>query len=247
MHTRTRHRSSRPSRLVRDRIDSVPTWVLLIQLFIGLGWLRAGVEKVISTEWRSGVELDRFLVEHGDVTVWWYRPFVDLAVEPSLVAVSAVVMLGQLAIGTALIVGRGVGPALAVGMLLNLHFVAAGAVDPSVFYLLAQGAVALWLVESSARRRTSILAAGTTVGAAALAVVSVSGISNLHPAEVVDDPALMLSMVGVLAALAGVDSLRRRGTARRSGQRPASTAFATGSYSRSTRSRPVNVSASITR
>ena len=30
---------------------------------------------------------------------------------------------------------------------MNLNFIAAGAVDPSIFYVLAQGAVALWLAE----------------------------------------------------------------------------------------------------
>lgn len=59
-------------RLATDRIADCPAWVLVTQLFIGFGWNRAAVEKIIDTSWWSGDALSRFLEAQSGRTVSCY-------------------------------------------------------------------------------------------------------------------------------------------------------------------------------
>ena len=195
--------------VARDRLDAFPPWVLLIQAFIGLGWLRTGVEKVIKSSWWSGEYLGEFIDTHQGSTLVWYEPFLDFIVAPNAAAISFIVMMAEFAIAAALLSGRRQGVALAAGMFLNLHFIAAGAVTPSVFYLLAQGAVVLWLAEHSQIRHLTKIYETALIGSAALIGLSLPVIKTLDPAEVIEDPAIMLATVGVLTAGLALD-LRRR-------------------------------------
>lgn len=197
------------SSVVADRVAGLPAWVVLTQLFIGLGWLRAAAEKVIDPGWWRGEVIASFLTEHGDRTLAWYEPFVDLVVSRYSVVFVVIVVLAQLAAGASLVTGRFVALGLAVGMFLNLNFMAAGAVSPSAFYLLSQGAVALWLVERSParprlRRRLHVAA----VAAATAGVLSLPFVSTLHPAHVIDDPAVMFALGGALTVV-GCDLAHR--------------------------------------
>lgn len=169
----------------------------MIQLFIGLGWVRAAVEKLIDPQWWSGDTLGVFLTEHQASTVSWYQPFLDLIVGPNVVIISLVVFGLQFLAGALMLSGRQIPAALAIGSFLNLHFIAAGAVTPSVFYLLAQAAVAFWLLERSGADLNSGLRVGATA-ALAIALMSVVSISTLHPAEVIDDPGIMLVTAGLI-------------------------------------------------
>lgn len=187
--------------LVTERLTGSPAWVLAIQLFIGLGWLRAATEKMIDPTWLSGEYLTSFLAEHEPLTVGWYRPFLDAFVAPNIWLVSAIVLVLQLGAGVSLVSGRFVHAGLAAGMFLNLQFVAAGAVDPSVFYLLSQGAVALWLFDRSRTPERRLWLWVAAVAGGTLAVISAPFISTLHPAEVIHDPALMLVTGGLLTLL----------------------------------------------
>lgn len=85
-------------------------------------------------------------------------------------------------------------------MTMNVNFIAVGAVTPSVFYLLAQGAVLLWLLERRNSLRGRAIATATII-AVVLAIGSAPWIATLHPAEVIHDPALMMVTAGSLAAL----------------------------------------------
>ncbi len=186
---------------LRAYIHRTPSWVVLIQAFIGLGWLRAGVEKAISLDWWTGAELEAFVAEQSAMTLGWYEPFLQWFVLPAAPFVAAVVMVAQFAVAAGLLTGRRVGLALGVGMFLNLHFIAAGAVTPSVFYLLSQGALALWMAERSSRRETQFALEATGASSVALAVAHVPWIETLAPAEVIHDPAIMLATAGGLAAV----------------------------------------------
>lgn len=204
--------TSAPERLLtaaRDRLDAFPPWVLLIQAFIGLGWLRAAVEKAIDSSWWSGEYLGDFLVAQQDLALAWYEPFLNFIVAPNAVAISFIVMIAQFAIGGALLAGRRQGLALGAGMFLNLMFIAAGAVTPSVFYLLAQGAVALWLAERSRRRDLTKLYDMALLGGATLTGLSLPLTETIDPAEVIHDPAIMLATAGGFTAGLALD-LRRR-------------------------------------
>ena len=206
MHTATptkesEHRQSATRRLIRDRFDALPAWVVLTELFIGLGWLRAVAEKLIDPAWWRGETIERFVAEHANTTLDWYGPFLDRVVLPFTPLIAAVVVLGQLVAGLSLATGRRLGIGLAVGMFLNIHFLAAGAVTPSAFYLLGQGALALWLCEQTASgARARALRISAAVGAF-VAGLNTPFISTLHPAEVIEDPAIMLAFAGALTAL----------------------------------------------
>lgn len=196
--------------LVTQRVAGLPAWVVVTQLFIGLGWLRAAVEKVIDPAWWRGEVIESFVAAHEGQTLLWYEPFLDLLVSPYAIVVAVVVVVAQLAAGASLVTGRFVGAGLAVGMVLNLHFLAAGAVNPSAFYLLSQGALALWLVDQGpadawTRRRLHMVA---SAGAAA-AVVSLPLISTIEPHALIDDPAAMFVLGGLLAIVGCVLTLRQ--------------------------------------
>lgn len=194
--------ASRISELITKRLGKLPSWVVLTQLFIGLGWLRAAGAKAIDLSWWSGEYIRRFAADHQDVTLGWYQPFLDNVVLPAVPLVALVVILGQVFAGLTLVSGRYVGAGLAVGILLNLQFLAAGAVDPSAFYLLAQGAMALWLAEGSRTAQTDKRLMVAASIAVFLGALSLPFISTLHPARVIEDPAIMFAFGGALAAMA---------------------------------------------
>lgn len=189
--------------LVERRVGRLPVWVMVTQLFIGAGWLRAAAEKVIEPSWWSGAELRDFLASTSELALPWYQPFIETIVAPGAILIALVVMLGQLFAGLSLVTGRRLGLGLGTGVFLNLHFLAAGAVNPSAFYLLAQGCVALWMVErhlgsDEVRRRLGVGAMVATF----VAGLSLPSIATLHPAEVIDDPAAMFAFLGVLVTMA---------------------------------------------
>lgn len=181
-----------------------PPWVVMVQLFLGFGWLRAVAEKIIDPEWWTGAAIERFLVDHRGRALEWYEPFVSRVVEGNLVLVAATVVAIQLFAGLALLGGRQTGLAIGLGVLLNLNFVAAGAVNPSAFYLVMQGALALWLFEQGRHRLKLVYLDVSAVVLGMLGLASIRFISTVHPAEVIDDPAAMLSFMGVLAVVANI-------------------------------------------
>lgn len=177
-------------------------WVVITQLFFGLGWLRAFAEKAISIDWWTGTTIRSFVAEHEGLALPWIEPLLAV-VDGVAPLMAALVLVLQLGVGLALVANRHVPRALLVAAGLNLVFLAAGAVAPSAFYLLGQGAVALWLVgRRPAEPGLSRWLRLATAVAVALAVISAPFITTLHPAQVIDDPAIMIVLLGGLTALA---------------------------------------------
>ena len=186
---------------ITRRFNDPPPWVILTQLFIGLGWLRAATEKVIDPAWWRGEVITDFVETHSEQTLPWYDPFLDIAVLPAATSFTLIVVLAQLIAGTSLVTGRYLPIGLSVGIMLNLHFMAVGAVAPSAFYLLAQGSLALWLCEGPASAgRIRNLRTVSAVSAASV-LVNLPFITTLRPNEVIDDPAAMFAFGGALTAL----------------------------------------------
>lgn len=192
----------RRSSLRRPSVTLGSSSVLLfpVRMFLGFGWLRAGVEKMIDGSWWTGDYLSRFLIEQRTRSLPFMEPLIDNVFEPFAEVISLVVMLLQLAIGIAFVTGRRLRPALWIGVTLNVVFVAMGAVDPSVFYIVIQlsllAAVSLGVFGGS-RREPNPISLGLKVGAAAaLAPLAMT----VHPAEVIHDPAIILVTVALLAA-----------------------------------------------
>lgn len=186
--------------LILQRLRATPVWVVLIQTFIGLGWLRAATEKVIDGDWWSGAVIQDYLAEHADTRLPWFDTFAELFVEPNLNAVIVGVVMLQAMIGLALVTGLGRRLALAAGIGLNLVFVAGGAVNPSVFYLLAQVAMLLWVLESRWDRNSEQLAFLTMGAGWVIALASLPFMRTIDPMAVIDDPAVMLATFGGLVS-----------------------------------------------
>ena len=201
-HTRPRDAGDTARTLIKERITGIPSWVLLTQLFIGFGWLRAVAEKVINVDWWTGGVIGTFVSAQSDVALGWYRPFLEVVVSPAAPLVALVVICAQLVAGASLVTGRRLGLGLTIGIFLNLHFLAAGAVTPSAFYLLAQGALALWLAEQTHTGATATRLSVAAIVAVFLAGLSVPFASTIHPADVIEDPALMFAFGGLLTTAA---------------------------------------------
>ena len=197
--------TTRPSLADRllGRWSDLPPWAVVTQLFFGLGWLRATGEKVISIDWWTGATIETFVAEHQGATLGWFQPTLDAAVGLGSAGLAVGVLATELAIGLGLVLNRGSRPALAAALALNLAFVAIGAVNPSAFYLIGQGALALWMVgRRAATPGLSRALRFTTAAAVALAAVSLPFVATVHPADVIDDPAIMVVLLGGLTALA---------------------------------------------
>jgi len=201
---------------VSERLMAWPPWVVVVQIFIGLGWMRAVTEKVISWEWWTGATINDFLFAHRNEAVHVYEPFLQHAVSPHLVTTAVIVVLAQLFAATTLLTGRFVTAGLTVGIFLNLNFLSAGAVNPSAFYLLAQGSVALWLAGRHVHLATVRARLGrTAVASALLGASAVPSIRTIAVADVIDDAAIMLLTAGFLASLACELTLRHHRQANR--------------------------------
>lgn len=210
-----------------DHIDAKAAYLLPMRLFIGLGWLRAGVEKLLDPNWAGGDSLHAFLTEQmagGDVYFPFYAQFIHQVFLPNAAALAWIVLIGQLLVGAAIASGTLTNAALLGGLFMNLNFILAGRVDPSAFYVVIQlalffgnaGAVVgvdAWL----SRRVPSLFAAAQTEpyrptaaerqllrGAALLAAIAallaVPFIREFGP-QSVTDPAMLLFILGGVAAL----------------------------------------------
>ncbi len=175
--------------------------MLLIQVFIGFGWLRAASEKIIDPAWWSGDVIRQFVVSQQDNTLPWFEPFLDYVVIPMAPVVALVVVALQLLVGVSLLTGRRLAIGLGVGIGMNLCFLAAGAVTPSAFYLLAQGAVLLWMAERRPTPRKADWLQDVAAVSAFFAALNLPLIRTVHPAHVIEDPAMMFSFGALLAAM----------------------------------------------
>ncbi|NND76384.1 MAG: hypothetical protein HKN44_15405 [Ilumatobacter sp.] len=166
-------------------------------LFLIAGWFRAGVEKVIDPTWWTGDNLIGFLDEQRDTMLPFFVPFADHVVGPLAPVVAWLVVWTQLSIAVCLATNRHVRPALWAGIVLNLSFTLAGRVNPSAFYLVMQVTLLFALSRPIATHIATRRAALWLVPAVALAPFA----RTLDPHHVIDDPALMLSFVSLLAAV----------------------------------------------
>ena len=200
--------------------------LLPVRLFLALGWLRAGVEKAIEPSWWRGDGLRSYLAEQlttGAVTITPYRAVMDDLWRPLATPLGIAVLATQLLVGLALLVGYRTRAALTVGIVLNVQFILAGSVDPSVFYLVL--AIALFAVDPADLPGVDQLRAvdppwrwtvprpsNRTLGVAT-GIVAVAGaallpfVRTIDPARVVEDPAVILLTVTGMAVLTAI--LRR--------------------------------------
>ena|GEM_PF-979975 len=196
--------------LIDERFDDRPSWIVLIEMFIGLGWIRAATEKVIAGDWWDQTVIRTFVGQHEGLTIPWFRPVVDNIFLPGAGVLVILIPAGQLVAGLCILTARRLHQGIFIGMTMNLTFILIGAVDPSIFYLMLQAVLALWLFENRPITSLGVSYLKWIVGlAVVLTVASLPFIRTIDPAHVVEDPAMILVTYGLSIASAGLIALRR--------------------------------------
>lgn len=193
-----RHPSPEPNR------DTAVVMLLPLRLFLAAGWLRAAAEKLIDPQWWNGNKLRSFLTTQHDAALPFFRPIMQNVITPGAQTVAIVLVLTQLAAGIAIAIGKPLRLALRWVVFMNVVFVVAGRVNPSAFYLVMEIVLLFAIADGTIGVRPSlpsqrtVVAAGVSAGAA-LALTPY--IRTIEPSEVIDDPAMMLSFVGMMIAV----------------------------------------------
>ncbi len=209
-------------------------YLLPLRVFIGLGWLRAAVEKIIDPAWYDGTALTVFLQQQlgwSQEAFPFYGTLMETVFLPGATVLGIIVILVQLFAGLAILFGAYTNAGLLVGLVMNVNFVLAGAVDPSTFYIVIQlvlffgGAGTVLGVDASRATGTHspLLTAPTAVdreraqhrrvygfiAAVCLifAVAMTPYVSTLAPATVVEDPAMILVVLALFGAGASATSV----------------------------------------
>ena len=79
-------------------------YLLPLRLFIGLGWFRAGLEKLTDPMWRSGYKLQQFFEEQvftAQIPFLGYETLVITLFAEQVIFLSGLIMIGQLLCGIA--------------------------------------------------------------------------------------------------------------------------------------------------
>jgi uncharacterized membrane protein YphA (DoxX/SURF4 family) len=179
--------------------------VLPLRIFLAAGWLRAAAEKLISQKWWNGGELRSFLVVQHSTALPFFRPVMDHAFAPAAIPVTMLVILGELACGIALVIGRSMRLALYTGVVMNIAFVLCGRVNPSAFYLAMEMALLFAIAGGAIGRTPSRPGRHTLTFAGAwlmLGAAFVPSIRTIQPAQVIADPAIMITFLCVVTAAA---------------------------------------------
>jgi uncharacterized membrane protein YphA (DoxX/SURF4 family) len=179
--------------------------VLPLRIFLAAGWLRAAAEKIISQKWWNGGELRSFLVAEHSMGLPFLRPVMDHVFAPAAIPVTVLVILGELACGIALVIGRSMRLALYTGVVMNVAFVLCGRVNPSAFYLVMEIALLFAIADGAIGRTPSRPGRHTLTFAGAwlvLGAVFVPYIRTLEPAQVIADPAIMMTFLCMITAAA---------------------------------------------
>ena len=191
------------ARVFGARYRGIPAAVLLPQLFLGFGWLRAAVAHGVSPGWWTGDEILRFVDIDTSAAIEVYEPFLAHVVRPLPALTAAIVLLIELLVGVMLVANVRPLSAVFVGAFLNLQFILAGIVNPSTFYLVISLVVVLWRMERTVSLSTSRRLA-RTVGmvAGVLTLLLVPFITDPSPAHAIEDPAIVLIFLSLLFAVA---------------------------------------------
>lgn len=223
-----------PIQFVRNELQKDNVYLLPLRLFIGIGWIRASLEKIITPEWLNGTELTKFFYQQlsgGEVVFPYYRHLITSLFAPHSLALSWIIMIGQMLVGLAILFGAFTNFALLWGLFMNVNFVLAGMVSPSAFYIVIQTALlvanagAVFGLDHFLSRRVSFSLMSAQAGrdrkfwrleracfflASLLAVVigaiSIPFIHDYSPHSV-DDPAMLMLILALITGLSALVTL----------------------------------------
>lgn len=210
------------SELKRER-----AYLLPLRLFMGLGWLRTGVEKAMQADWLSGELLAHKLshqVSAGEVYFPFYEMLVNDLFLPNVLLMSWIILIAEFAVGLGIMFGTFTNGALLGALFMNLNFVMAGWVNPSAFYIIIQvlllvkgsGMVLggdqligryfdnVWLVSEApiklsiaSRRAMAVLTGAFWV----LGATCLLYVRDFTPGGSVDDPAMLMFIMSMMTGI----------------------------------------------
>ena len=200
------------------RAEAMPRaalYLVPIRIFIGLGWLRSGVEKVPDAGWWTGDTLRAFIDTQlaNGLVLRPLAPLLSGPIDTWAPEISAAVAVTQLMIGVCIVLGWRTTVALLAGIVMNLTFLSAGRTDPNVFYLLVAWALLVGGAGTMLGLDGLRSSGGAVVpnwspmkwalvaGAAVLSAVTlIPFITTTDPSQVNHDPALVLITLALLVA-----------------------------------------------
>ncbi len=136
--------------------DARFSWIwLLVRLYVGYSWISSGLGKVTNPAWMDGgTALKGYWTNavvipatgKAPITFDWYRDFLTALLSGGhYVWFAKLVAFGELAIGTALILGAFVGVAAFFGGFMNWNFMMAGTASTNpVMFALAVALILAW-------------------------------------------------------------------------------------------------------
>lgn len=132
---------SRIVRFVYFELLREHAYLLILRLFMGIGWIRTCLEKLQEAGWWDGTALSTFLQGQmitGKVVFPFYQDLITNVFVPHAQVFGLITMFGEGLIGLAILTGTFTNFALLNAIFMNLNFIMAGAIDPSAFYLIIQ-------------------------------------------------------------------------------------------------------------
>ena len=116
-------------------------YLLVLRIFLGVGWIRTCLEKLPKAGWWDGTAISTFLGQQlagGHVVFPFYQDLIANVFVPNALILGLIIMFGEGLIGLSVLTGTFTNFGLLNGILLNLNLIMAGAIDPSAFYLIIQ-------------------------------------------------------------------------------------------------------------
>lgn len=115
-----------------------------LRVFIGIGWMRATIEKIISPHWHDGAALHEYFqaqITTGAIRFPFYETLLQEYLSGYASALSWLILLGQMLVGLSILTGLFMTLGLLGGLFMNINFILAGSVNPSAFYVVIQMAL----------------------------------------------------------------------------------------------------------
>ena len=142
------------SRFLFMNTKSACIW-LILRIYLGYSWFKAGVGKVTSDVWtgeQAGLAVSQYMegalarVSEGDVSAW-YGWFLENIVIPNATIFSYLVAWGEVLVGIGLIIGLLTGISAFFGALMNMSFLLAGTVSTNpIMFMIAILLILAWKV-----------------------------------------------------------------------------------------------------
>ena len=126
---------------IKEDILKNTVFLLPLRLFIGLGWIRAGTEKIVSEQWISGEILNNYFIaqlSNGSIQISFYIQCIEQFFIPNVQSLIWIIVIGQLLAAVSIFFGIFCNFGLLGGLFMNLNFILAGSINPSAFYMIIQ-------------------------------------------------------------------------------------------------------------